>query len=184
MCAVIIATARATVSNYVGPGAPRGGPIPANGRASMRYHGVMELDADICYRAVRSRDPRFDGRFFTAVRTTGIYCRPVCPAVTPRRANVDFYACAAAAEQAGFRPCLRCRPETAPGTPAWSGTGATVTRALRLIDTGYLDDHAVADLADALGIGPRHLDRLFAGHLGTTPLAVAQTRRAHFARQL
>ena len=144
----------------------------------------MELDTDICYEAVRSRDTRFDGRFFTAVRTTGIYCRPVCPAVTPRRRNVVFYACAAAAEQAGYRPCRRCRPETSPGTPAWLGTSATVSRALREINSGYLDEHTVSELADRLGIGARHLTRLFADHLGTNPLAFAQTRRVHFARNL
>lgn len=149
----------------------------------------MDLDADIpdadtCYRAVLSRDARFDGRFFTAVRTTGIYCRPVCPAVTPRRRNVTFYACAAAAEQAGYRPCKRCRPEASPGTPAWLGTSATVSRALRCIAEGALDDGSVADLAARLGIGPRQLTRLCERHLGTTPVRLAQTRRVHFARAL
>lgn len=146
----------------------------------------MELDRDICYRAVQARDPRFDGRFFTGVRTTGIYCRPVCPAVTPRARNVEFFACAAAAEQAGFRPCKRCRPETAPGTPAWQGSAATVTRALRLIGDGALDGEGgtVEALAARLGLGGRQLGRLFRHHLGTTPVAVAQTRRAHFARLL
>src|SRR5438552_10338193 len=95
---------------------------------------------DICYRALAARDARFDGRFFVGVRTTGIYCRPICPARTPKRENVAFFACAAAAEDAGFRPCLRCRPETAPGTPAWAGTSAVVARALRLIEDGGLDD--------------------------------------------
>src|SRR6186997_2301627 len=100
----------------------------------------MELDGDLCYRAVRSRDARFDGRFFTAVATTGIYCRPVCPAPTPKRPNVRFFACAAAAEDAGYRPCRRCRPETAPWTPAWQGTSATVARALRLLEQGAVND--------------------------------------------
>jgi len=144
----------------------------------------MELDRHICYRALTTRDARFDGRFFTGVRTTGIYCRPVCPAVTPKERNVDFYACAAAAEQAGFRPCKRCRPETSPGTPAWLGTSATVSRALRLIGEGALDEGTVSDLADRLGVGSRHLTRLFHEHLGTTPVAVAQTRLVHFARNL
>jgi AraC family transcriptional regulator of adaptative response / DNA-3-methyladenine glycosylase II len=144
----------------------------------------MNLDTDICYRAVKSRDPRFDGRFFTGVKTTGIYCRPVCPAVTPRQKNVVFYSCASAAEKAGFRPCKRCRPETSPGTPAWLGTSATVSRALRYIGEGYLDEGGVEDLAARLGIGGRHLTRLFEEHLGTTPIAVAQTRRVHFARNL
>jgi AraC family transcriptional regulator of adaptative response / DNA-3-methyladenine glycosylase II len=146
----------------------------------------MTLDPDICYRAIASRDARFDGRFFTAVTTTGIYCRPVCPARTPGRGNVRFFPCAAAAEEAGFRPCRRCRPETAPGSPAWVGTPVTVRRALRLIDAGALDGRGadVATLAARLGIGDRHLRRLFADHLGASPLAVAQTRRAHFARLL
>jgi AraC family transcriptional regulator of adaptative response / DNA-3-methyladenine glycosylase II len=144
----------------------------------------MILDADICYRAVRSRDPRFDGRFFTGVLSTGIYCRPTCPARTPRRENVRFFACAAAAEAAGLRPCLRCRPETAPGTPAWSGSAATVSRALRLIEDGFLDRGGVDDLAGTLGVGARHLRRLFAEHLGASPHSVATTRRIHFARRL
>lgn len=154
------------------------------GPAAAVYHGPMELDDDICYRAVASRDARFDGRFFTAVRTTGIYCRPVCPAVTPRRKNVTFYACAAAAEQAGFRPCKRCRPEASPGTPAWLGTSATVSRAVRCIAEGALDDGSVDDLAARLGLGPRQLTRLCERHLGTTPVRLAQTRRVHFARGL
>ena len=143
------------------------------------------LDPGTCYLAVASRDPRFDGRFFTAVRTTGVYCRPICPAVTPRRRNVVFFACAAAAEQAGFRPCRRCRPEAAPGSPAWQGTAATVSRAVRCIAEGALDrGGSVADLAARLGIGPRQLTRLCERHLGTTPVRLAQTRRVHFARLL
>ncbi|MBK8167899.1 MAG: DNA-3-methyladenine glycosylase 2 family protein [bacterium] len=155
----------------------------------------LEPDADTCYRAVASRDARFDGRFFTGVRTTGIYCRPVCPAVTPLRRNVVFFACAAAAEQAGFRPCRRCRPEAAPGSPAWQGTAATVSRAVRCIAEGALDrgpggggdsatGSSVADLAARLGVGPRQLTRLCERHLGTTPVRLAQTRRVHFARLL
>jgi AraC family transcriptional regulator of adaptative response / DNA-3-methyladenine glycosylase II len=144
----------------------------------------VELDADACYRALSTRDRRFDGRFFTGVRSTGIYCRPICPAPTPRRENCVFLACAAAAETAGFRPCLRCRPEASPGTPAWLGTSATVSRALRLIGDGALDAGGVPDLAARLGIGERHLRRLFLAHLGATPLAVASTRRVLFARRL
>ena len=144
----------------------------------------MELNSDICYRAVKSRDPRFDGRFFTGVKTTGIYCRPVCPATTPHRRNVDFYRCAAAAEKAGFRPCKRCRPEASPGTPAWLGTSATVSRALHYISEGCLDTGSVEDLALRLGMGGRHLTRLFEDHLGAAPIAIAQTRRVHFARNL
>ncbi len=143
------------------------------------------LDPGICYRALRTRDARFDGRFFVAVRSTGIYCRPVCPARTPRRENCLFLPCAAAAESAGFRPCRRCRPESAPGTPAWAGTSATVSRGLRLIAEGALDGPGgVPELAGRLGIGERHLRRLFVEHLGAAPLAIAQTRRAHFAAQL
>jgi AraC family transcriptional regulator of adaptative response / DNA-3-methyladenine glycosylase II len=144
----------------------------------------MELDAVRCYRAIETRDRRFDGRFFTAVRTTGIYCRPICPAPTPKARNVVFYACAAAAEEAGFRPCLRCRPETAPGTPAWNGTSAVVARALRLIESGALDDGDAAALASRLGIGERQLRRLFVQHLGAAPAQVARSRRVHFARRL
>jgi AraC family transcriptional regulator of adaptative response / DNA-3-methyladenine glycosylase II len=144
----------------------------------------MPLDADACYRALRTRDARFDGHFFTGVRTTGVYCRPVCPARTPKRENCLFLPCAAAAREAGFRPCLRCRPEASPGTPAWRGSSATVARALRLIDGGALDSGSVDALADRLGIGARQLRRLFLEHLGATPLAVAQTRRLHFAKKL
>lgn len=144
----------------------------------------MELDATTCERARLSRDARFDGRFFIGVKTTGIYCRPVCPVRAPRADNTVFYTTAAAAAEAGFRPCLRCRPETAPGTPAWSGTSTTVTRALRLIAEGALDAGSVAALADRLGVGSRHLSRLFIQHLGASPRGVAQTRRLHNAKKL
>ena len=144
----------------------------------------MVLDEDTCYRAARSRDARFDGRFFTAVKTTGIYCRPICPARTPLRKNVRFFVCAAAAEEAGFRPCRRCRPDTAPGTPAWIGPSAIVSRAVRLIERGVLDEASVDELAGRVGLGGRQLRRLFAEHLGTSPLLVARSRRAHFARLL
>jgi AraC family transcriptional regulator, regulatory protein of adaptative response / DNA-3-methyladenine glycosylase II len=142
------------------------------------------LDPEICYRAVLSRDRRFDGRFFTAVATTRIYCRPVCPARTPRRENCSFFASAAAAEARGYRPCLRCRPETAPGSPAWSGTSATVQRALRLIEQGRLEEEGIDELASRLGVTSRHLRRLFDEHLGASPLTVATTMRVHFARRL
>src|SRR6185295_6522222 len=136
------------------------------------------------YRAVVSRDRRFDGRFVLAVKTTRVYCRPGCPAPLPKRVNSVFYPCAAAAEGAGFRPCRRCRPESVAGTPAWSGTSVTVSRALRLILDGALDEKSVDDLAAKLGVGARHLRRLFAEHLGASPEAVARTRRVHFARRL
>ncbi|HVO26680.1 MAG TPA: AlkA N-terminal domain-containing protein [Candidatus Margulisiibacteriota bacterium] len=144
----------------------------------------MDLNPARCYQAILSRDRRFDGRFFTGVVTTGIYCRPVCPVAPPKFQNMRFFACAAAAETAGFRPCKRCRPETAPGTPAWVGTSAVVTRALRLISEGALDDGNVGTLADRLGIGARQLRRLFAQHLGASPTDMARARRVHFARSL
>jgi len=136
------------------------------------------------YQAMVSRDRRFDGRFFAGVTTTGVYCRPVCPAPKPKFQHVRFFPSAAGAEQAGFRPCRRCRPETAPGTPVWSGTSATVSRALKLIEAGVFDRDGVEGLADRLGVGPRQLRRLFGRHLGAPPQAVALTRRLNFARQL
>jgi AraC family transcriptional regulator, regulatory protein of adaptative response / DNA-3-methyladenine glycosylase II len=144
----------------------------------------MDLDHDACYRAIALRDARFDGRFFTAVRTTGIYCRPICPARTPRPGNVVFYPTAAAAQAAGFRPCLRCRPETAPELGAWRGASNTVARALALIEAGALDTADVDALAGRLGVGERQLRRLFREHLGASPIAVAQTRRVLLAKQL
>src|ERR1041385_5655083 len=135
----------------------------------------MDLDDAACYRALAVRDARFDGRFFVAVRTTGIYCRPICLARTPKRENVTFFPCAAAAEAAGYRPCLRCRPETSPGTPAWNGTSTTVARALRLITEGAFLTRGVGELSRRLGVSPRHLDRLFTSHLGASPAAVVRT---------
>jgi AraC family transcriptional regulator of adaptative response / DNA-3-methyladenine glycosylase II len=139
---------------------------------------------DIYERARLSRDSRFDGQFFVGVKTTGIYCRPICPANAPKKENVSFYPSAAAACEAGYRPCLRCRPECAPGTPAWSGTSTTVRRGLRLIAEGALDDGSIEQLADRLGVTSRHLRRLFTQHLGASPLAVAHTQRLHFAKRL
>jgi AraC family transcriptional regulator of adaptative response / DNA-3-methyladenine glycosylase II len=144
----------------------------------------MALDARVCDRARLARDSRFDGRFFIGVLSTGIYCRPICPSPTSKRRNVRFFDSAAAAVEAGFRPCLRCRPETAPGTPAWSGTSTTVSRALRLIAEGALDERGIEELSGRLGVSSRHLHRLFLLHLGASPGAVAQTRRLHFAKQL
>jgi AraC family transcriptional regulator, regulatory protein of adaptative response / DNA-3-methyladenine glycosylase II len=142
------------------------------------------LDRRALDRARVSRDPRFDGKFFIAVTSTRVYCRPVCPVPSPKRANVRYYATAAAAAEAGYRPCLRCRPEAAPGTPAWLGTSAVVRRALRLIHEGALDEASVDALAAQVGIGPRHLHRLFVEHVGASPITVAQTRRLHFAKRL
>lgn len=142
------------------------------------------LDHDQCYRALQSRDARFDGRFWVGVHTTGIYCRPVCPSRTPLARNVGFFAHPAAAEDAGFRPCLRCRPDVAPGSPDWGADAGVVDRALRLIDQGALDEGSVDDLAARLAVGARHLRRLFVERIGTGPDAVARSRRAHLARQL
>ena len=139
---------------------------------------------EVYERARLSRDARFDGLFYVGVRTTGIYCRPVCPANPPKTRNVRFFPTAAAAGEAGFRPCLRCRPECAPGTPAWVGTSTTVKRGLRLISEGALDDGNIDSLADRLGVTSRHLRRLFNKHLGASPLAVAHTQRLHFAKRL
>ena len=158
----------------------------ATPRARLRHVGNgAVLDPKICDRARLARDPRFDGAFYTGVKTTRIYCRPTCPVKPAQSKNVVFFPTAAAAERAGFRPCLRCRPETAPGTPAWRGAAATVSRALRLIERGFLDGEArVVDLADALGVTSRHLSRLFLRHAGASPVAVATTRRVQRAKTL
>jgi AraC family transcriptional regulator, regulatory protein of adaptative response / methylated-DNA-[protein]-cysteine methyltransferase len=142
------------------------------------------LDFAAQYEAFRRRDPAFDGVVFVAVKTTGVYCRPVCPARTPFARNINFYPSAAAAERAGFRPCLRCRPETAPFCPAWKGTRTTVERALNLIEKGALDRDNIATLAARLGIGSRQLSRLFANHLDASPLQVALSFRVHRAKRL
>jgi len=142
------------------------------------------LDEAACERAYLSGDARFDGRFFIGVRTTGIYCRPVCPVKPPKRENIAFYPSAAAAAAAGLRPCLRCRPELSPGTPDWSGASATVSRALRMIAGGVADDGGVGAIAAGLGLTPRHLQRLFQAQLGASPLEVIRTRRLHLAKRL
>ncbi len=147
----------------------------------------MELhDRRTYYRAFQSHDARFDGRVFVGVTSTGIYCRPICPARAPKFENCRFFASAAAAQEAGFRPCLRCRPEIAPDLAFWRGTANTVSRALALIADGALDgeDSDVETLAERLGVGGRQLRRLFQRHLGASPIAVAQTRRVLFAKQL
>ncbi len=144
----------------------------------------MDMDFEACRRAFLTRDPRFDGRIFGAVKTTGIYCRPVCPARTPKAENMTFYPTAAACQEAGFRPCLRCRPESSPDLGAWRGTSNTVSRALSLIESGAMDTDDVDALASRLGVGERQLRRLFKQHLGASPVAVAQTRRVLLAKQL
>jgi AraC family transcriptional regulator, regulatory protein of adaptative response / DNA-3-methyladenine glycosylase II len=144
----------------------------------------MDMDRIACYRAISTRDARFDGRLFVGVKTTGIYCRPICPARTPKFENVMFYASAPAAQEAGFRPCLRCRPETSPELAFWRGTSNTVSRALALIEAGGLDADDVEGLANRLGVGARQLRRLFHQHVGASPVTVAQTRRVLLAKQL
>lgn len=157
---------------------------PALNREPARVERSIPLDRRACEKALKARDARFDGRFFIGVKTTGVYCRPVCPVKSPKIGNVLFFPSAAAAAEAGFRPCLRCRPESSPGTPAWAGTSTTVQRGLRLIGEGALDEGGVEALSDRLGVTPRHLSRLFMQHLGASPKAIAQTRRLHFAKKL
>ena len=142
------------------------------------------LDFDACYRAVASRDERFDGWFYTAVRTTGIYCRPSCPAITPKRRNVEFHHTAASAQSAGFRACKRCRPDASPGSPKWNVRSDLVGRAMRLIIDGVVDREGVAGLADALGYTQRHVTRLLTAEVGAGPLAIARANRARTARVL
>src|SRR6266550_2408450 len=143
------------------------------------------LDFERCYRAVESRDARFDGWFITAVRTTGIYCRPGCPTpVRPKRENVQFYPTAAAAQLAGYRACKRCRPDASPGSPEWNVRGDLVGRAMRLIADGTVDREGVAGLASRLAVSERHLHRLLLGELGAGPLAIARAQRAQSARTL
>jgi AraC family transcriptional regulator, regulatory protein of adaptative response / DNA-3-methyladenine glycosylase II len=144
----------------------------------------MALDQDECYRALCARDPRQDGRFFVCVHTTGIFCRPICPARTPKRENVQFVETAEAALQLGFRACKRCRPETKAGSPAWDLKGASLRRALRLIEAGALDSESIEDFAGRLGMGARQLRRLIKTSLGVAPHRLALTRRAALARNL
>ncbi|MEP0203679.1 MAG: AlkA N-terminal domain-containing protein [Halioglobus sp.] len=143
------------------------------------------IDSETCRRARMARDPRFDGEFFVGVTSTGIYCRPICPARQPAERNVTYYRHATQAAENGFRPCLRCRPETAPNSPAWLGSATTLQRALDLIRTGALNgDNNLSQLADKLGIGERYLRKLFQRELGVSPLAVAQNQRLLLAKQL
>ena len=158
---------------------------PEHARTKQSTQGeALELDPAICWQAIYSRDRRFDGRFFAGVRTTRIYCRPICPVPLRRPENVQWFVSAASAEAAGFRPCKRCRPHASPGTPAWSGTSSVVSRALKLIFNGGLDSEDVEELAGHVGLGARHLRRLFGQHLGASPVQIARTRRVHFARSL
>ena len=142
------------------------------------------LNPQICQKARLSRDPRFDGKFFTAVKTTGIYCRPICPATTPKEENVLYFPTAIEAANAGYRPCLRCRPDSAPGSPAWKGVNTTLDRAIRLIGEGALQDDSLYMLAERLGISDRYLRQLFKKHLGISPKAYALYQQCLFAKQL
>ncbi len=141
-------------------------------------------DFDVCYRAVQAKDTRFDGWFFTAVRTTGIYCRPSCPAITPKQGNVSFYPSAAAAQRAGYRACKRCRPDASPGSPEWNIRGDVVGRALRLIGDGVIDREGVPGLARRLGYSERQVHRTLIAEVGAGPLALARSQRAQTARVL
>jgi len=143
-----------------------------------------DLDPDVCWQAAYSRDARFDGRFFAGAVTTRVYCRSICPVPFAKPGNILWFGSAAAAEAAGFHPCRRCRSAASPGTPAWVGTSAVVSRALRLIAEGALDGGNVEELAGRVGLGSRHLRRLFVEHLGASPVRIAITRRVHFARKL
>ena len=141
----------------------------------------MHRDVDSCYKAVQGRDKRFDGHFVTAVRTTGIYCRPSCPAQTPKRENVTFFPHAAAAAAAGYRACKRCRPDAAPGSKDWDVRADLAARALRGIESGIVDDEGVPGLARRLAVSERHLHRILVAEIGVGPLALARTRRAQTA---
>ncbi|MBF6466504.1 DNA-3-methyladenine glycosylase 2 family protein [Nocardia beijingensis] len=145
---------------------------------------ITAFDFERCYRAVSTRDSRFDGQFFTAVRTTGIYCRPSCPAITPKRANVTFLPTAAAAQQAGYRACRRCLPDAAPGSPLWNTRADLAARAMRLIGDGVVERAGVPGLAATLGYSQRQLTRVLTTELGAGPLALARAHRAHTARLL
>jgi AraC family transcriptional regulator, regulatory protein of adaptative response / DNA-3-methyladenine glycosylase II len=159
-------------------------PVPVARASASIVTGDVDLEPDICWQAMHSRDRRFDGRFFVAAVTTGIYCRSICPVPFAKPNNIALFPCAAAAEAAGYRPCRRCHPESSPGTPAWLGTSAVVSRALRLIWEGALDGNSVDELAERVGIGSRQLRRLFIQHLGVPPIKIASTHRVHFARNL
>jgi AraC family transcriptional regulator of adaptative response / DNA-3-methyladenine glycosylase II len=162
---------------------PRGTIRNVHGAHRLDRRGVVS-DPDRCYRAVLGRDRRFDGVFYTGVRTTGIYCRPSCPATTPQRKNVEFFVTAAAAQSAGFRACRRCRPDLTPGSPEWDVKADVAGRAMRMIADGVVERDGVEGLASRTGYTPRHLSRLLSDHLGAGPLALARAQRAHTARIL
>ena len=144
----------------------------------------LTYDKNEFYRAHLARDPRFDGKFFVAVKTTKIYCRPICPAKKAKLKNLEFFIHAAQAEEAGFRPCLRCRPETAPGSAAWIGTSATVQRAIRMMDCFALEELSIHDLAAKLGHGERWLRELFQQQVGASPQSILMSKKLDMARNL
>ena len=158
--------------------------MPKTDTVSASAKDLVPPDPKLCRRARLARDPRFDGVFFIGVKTTGIYCRPVCPARPPAEKNVSYYASAVQASKAGFRPCLRCRPESAPNSPAWLGSSTTLLRAVSLIDEGALNSGNVPALAERLGIGERYLRKLFERELGISPAALALNQRLLFAKKL
>ena len=158
--------------------------FPLDGRASVVHTAQVFRDPEACWRIAERRDARFDGQFIVAVRSTRIYCRPSCPATTPKRRNVSFYPTAAAAQSAGYRACKRCRPDASPGSPDWSLRADAVARAMRLIVDGIVDREGVGGLARRVGYSERHLTRLMTEDLGAGPLAVARAQRAQTARTL
>lgn len=170
------------VKDYIGPMDTTTTSLAISAASGLDPTGLP--DPERCRQARLARDPRFDGEFFLAVRTTGIYCRPICPARAPAEKNVIYYRSSAQAARDGYRPCLRCRPESAPGSPAWQGTATTVQRALQLIRQGALNGGTLADLADRLGVGERYLRKLFERELGVSPQAIALNQRLLFARKL
>ena len=141
-------------------------------------------DKNVYQKARLSRDPRFDGKFFIAVKTTGIYCRTICPVPLPKEENVEYFPTALSAARAGYRPCLRCRPDSAPGSPAWQGVGSTIARAIKLINQGYLQHASIPELADQLGVSDRHLRNLFTTHIGVSPKSYALYQQCLFAKKL
>src|SRR4051794_4353215 len=175
-----------TLPAPLGPPGPRDGQVrfPLGTVGALRHAGPVHDDVETCYKAVSSRDARFDGRFVTAVRTTGIYCRPSCPAQTPKRENVTFFPRPAAAAAAGYRACKRCRPDAAPGSPEWDVRGDLAARALRGIEAGVVDAEGIPGLARRLNVSERHLHRVLVAEVGVGPLALARTRRAQTARVL
>jgi AraC family transcriptional regulator of adaptative response / DNA-3-methyladenine glycosylase II len=145
---------------------------------------MLSIDPKVCSKARLARDPRFDGQFFSAVKTTKIYCCSICPATTPREENVTYFSSAIEAANSGYRPCLRCRPDSAPGSPAWKGVNTTLERAISLIDEGALQNGSLALLAKRLGISDRYLRQLFKNHMGISPKAYALNQQCLFAKNL